>query len=97
VLKKAFNAPEADLANNILKKAVALSSLMHRSSKACEMVEEESDRLGVPYVVVIAPCETRWNSKYLMLKSINTIAPALVSLQEKGTDLGEKLELFTDS
>jgi zinc finger BED domain-containing protein 1 (E3 SUMO-protein ligase ZBED1) len=97
VLKKAFNAPEADLANNILKKAVALSSLMHRSSKACEMVEEESDCLGVPYVVVIAPCETRWNSKYLMLKSINTIAPALVSLQEKGTDLGEKLELFTDS
>jgi len=97
VLRKAFNAPEAALANVILKKAVALSTLMHHSTKACEMVEEECDRLGVPYVVVIAPCETRWNSKYLMIESINTLAPALLSLKEKGTDLGEKIELFSES
>jgi len=32
-----------------------------------------------------------------MVESINTIAPALISLKEKGTQLGEKVELFTDS
>jgi hypothetical protein len=97
VLRKAFNDPEADLANMILKKAVALSNLMHRSTNACELVEEECDQLGIPYVMVIAPCDTRWNSKYLMLESINTIAPALVSLKDRGTQLADKVELFTDS
>jgi hypothetical protein len=84
VLRKSFNDPEADLANEILQKAVSLSNLMHRSTNACELVEEECDHLGIPYVMLIAPCETRWNSKYLMLESINTIAPALISLRDKG-------------
>jgi hypothetical protein len=96
VLRKAFNDPEADLANEILKKAVALSNLMHRSTNACELVEEECDRLVIPYFMVIAPWDTRWNSKYLMLESINTIAPALISLKDR-IQLGDKVELFTDS
>jgi hypothetical protein len=97
VLRKAFNDPEADLANEILQKAVALSNLMHRSTNACELVEEECDHLGIPYVMVIAPCETHWKSKFLMLESINTIAPASISLKEKGTQLADKVELLTDS
>jgi len=40
VLRKAFNDPEADVYNFILEKAVALSSLMHRSSSKCKLIEE---------------------------------------------------------
>jgi hypothetical protein len=97
VLRKAFNDPEADLANEILQKAVPLSNLMHPSTNVCELVEEECDHLGVPSVMVIAPCKTRWNSKNLMLESINTIAPALISLRDKGTQLADKVELFSES
>ncbi len=80
--------------NTILKKATDLASLMHRSPTVCQLVQAECEALGVSYVKVITPVATRWNSRYLMVQSINTIGPALSSLNEKNSNLGT--DLFTD-
>jgi hypothetical protein len=93
-LRKAFADEDAKPIDAILKKATDLASLMHRSPTACQLVQAECEALGVSYVKVITPVATRWNSRYLMVQSINTIGPALSSLNEKNSNLGT--DLFTD-
>lgn len=93
-LKHAFEAvPELDA---IIKKATKLASRCHQSALACEIIRAEAELVETQYVKVVAPVSTRWNSKYLMIESINTIRPALESIRDKKIDIGPKVELFTE-
>lgn len=93
VLRKAF--ADCDELDHLMQKANDLSSLMHRSPLTCQQIQAECALVGTKYVKVIAPVATRWNSRYMMVESINTISPALSSLKEKSIDIGTSL--FSES
>jgi hypothetical protein len=90
-LRKAFAEEDPKPIEAILKKATNLASLMHQSPTACQLVQAECEAVGISYIKVITPVATRWNSRYLMVQSINTIGQALSSLNEKNG-----MDLFTD-
>ena len=81
ILKKAFEG------NPVLKalmdKARNISSRCHQSALTCETIKAECTAVECPYVKVIKPCPTRWNSNWMMVETINTIKPALESLNQK--------------
>nr|XP_047133547.1 uncharacterized protein LOC124811636 isoform X2 [Hydra vulgaris] len=63
--------------------ATQLSSIVHRSTLACQFIEKECMLLRVNYVKIIAPVKTRWNSNCFMLESILKLKDVLISLREK--------------
>nr|XP_047123117.1 uncharacterized protein LOC124806363 [Hydra vulgaris] len=63
--------------------ATQLSSKVHRSTLACQLIEKECMLLRVNYVKIIAPVKTRWNSNCFMLESILKLKDVLISLREK--------------
>jgi len=77
-----------------MKKATDLASRCHQSALTCEMIRSEAEVLGAPYVKVITPAPTRWNSHYMMVESILTLKATLQSLREKNENIG--VSLFSD-
>lgn len=71
-----------------MKKATDLASRCHQSALTCEVIRAEAEILGAPYVKVITPALTRWNSNYLMVESIMTLKATLTSLREKNENIG---------
>nr|XP_047125861.1 uncharacterized protein LOC124807711 [Hydra vulgaris] len=63
--------------------ATQLSSKVHRSTLACQLIKKECMLLRVNYVKIIAPVKTRWNSNCFMLESILKLKDVLISLREK--------------
>jgi hypothetical protein len=87
VLRHAFS--EVTLLDELMSKCVAIAARMHRSTLTVQMVRQECEAVGCPFVKTVIPVETRWNSKYGMVQSLNTIRAGLESLRDRGVSLGE--------
>ena len=66
-----------------IKVATDLSSKIHRSTLCNQLLKKECADLEMPYVKIISPVATRWNSNYMLLESILKVKTALISLREK--------------
>lgn len=85
VLRTSFS--EITLLDDLMSKCVAIAARMHRSPLTCQLVRDECQQVGAPYVKVVIPVETRWNSKYGMVQSLNTIRQGLESLRDRRVNL----------
>lgn len=77
-----------ELLDALMSKCTAIASRMHRSPLSCQQVKTECENVGCPYIKVITPVDTRWNSKHGMIQSLNTIRPGLESLRDRSVNLG---------
>ena len=72
----------------LMSKCTAIASRMHRSPLSCQLVKNECDNVGCAYIKVVTPVDTRWNSKYGMVQSLNTIRAGLESLRDRSVSIG---------
>lgn len=63
--------------------ATDLATKLKRSTLAAKLLMDACNELGIPYVKVITPCATRWNSNCMMIGSILRLKVALVSIRER--------------
>ena len=81
-LLKACNKNEE--VKTVIETATRLSSKMHRSTLACELLQRECREIDCEYIKIQSPVITRWNSNFLMIESILKLRRPLVQLREKG-------------
>lgn len=83
------NACEAGFKENIkpvVVKCKMLAATTHKSSKTCNLIREACRLEGTPYVKIIQPVKTRWNSMAMTMKSIVRLRPALQHIEAEGDD-----------
>ena len=85
-----------ELLDTLMSKCTTIASRMHRSPLTCQLVKAECENVGCPYIKVITPVDTRWNSKYAMIHSLNTIRPGLESLRDGSVSLGGGCEHLSE-
>ena len=87
VVNKALDSNDEIVASiDAFKKLVARthkSSLdQERIRRECEKITQDaSNNVSVKYVKIITPVETRWNSTFMMIKSILALQPALEDIK----------------
>jgi len=84
-LKDTFEIPAIKEAINMLKE---LASCTHKSLQRTLEIKKECINQNIPFVKIINPVPTRWNSVVMSLKTVVRITPALKKLHEK------ELEIF---
>lgn len=79
-LQDAFSIPMIKEAVDILKE---LAGATHRSIKRITAIRRICNELDIPFVRIILPVATRWNSVVMCMKTVVRISPALKKLREE--------------
>lgn len=86
-LQEAFSNPVVEPSVQKLKD---LAGATHKSIKRITAIRRVCNDLEIPFVRIILPVKTRWNSLVMCLQTVVRISPALKKLRE------EKLPIFED-
>lgn len=68
----------------------------NQSALTCGIIQAEAKELEAPYIKIIAPVTTSWNSLCVMVESINTMEVIFKSLREESTNIGAALPTKPD-
>ena len=72
--------------SEVLLKCQNLGSYVHRSSTAVRELKKACEIKGTPYLKIVLPNETRWNSRGRNIKSVVKLKPALLLLVREGKE-----------
>lgn len=76
ILNNAVNAGFRNAIKPILTKCKNLAAATHKSHKTCELIREACTAVGIPYIKVIQPVKTRWNSMSMTMESVLALRQA---------------------